>query len=170
MRLRVWMVVGLAGFSAPMLPGPTGAIEEDTGAIRCGVLTLRAAAREVREKAQCHERALRLGRGVDPNCLSRAEEKSARLLDRADPAADCFDRVARGRLRASVDRFLIELVDDSQAGKKAMPNAEKKSAPAPTAVAVPPVEKKAEAPVGEATPATAKADSPSAPKSAPADP
>ena len=170
MRLRLWMVVGLIGFSAPMLPGATEAIEEDSGAIRCGVLTLRAAAREVREKAQCHERALRLGRGVDPNCLSRAEEKSARLLDRADPAADCFDRVARGRLRASVDRFLIELVDDSQAGKKVMPTAARKSAPAPTAAAVPPVEKKPEAPVGGTTPTAAKAESPSAPKSAPADP
>ena len=110
MRLRFWMVLGLAALSGSMLPAPAPAMERDSAEIRCGVLTLRAAAREVREKAQCHERALRLGRGVDPNCLSRAEDKSARLLDRADPEAECFDRVTRGNLRISVDRFLIELV------------------------------------------------------------
>lgn len=146
MRLRFWMVLGLAALSGSMLPAPAPAMERDSAEIRCGVLTLRAAAREVREKAQCHERALRLGRGVDPNCLSRAEDKSARLLDRADPEAECFDRVTRGNLRISVDRFLIELVDESRAGKKAAaPVAAKKPAPAPTAEAPSAVKKPAAA-------------------------
>jgi hypothetical protein len=134
-----------------------GAAEMD--ARRCAVIKLRALVKEVKDKAQCWERSLKVEAPVESDCLSKAEARRDRMFERAEEGGACATQKDGSSYSGRIDAFIGEV---SRALLPGAPAASPKSSASPSAsptAAPSPAATKAEgeaAPAAEASPVEKK--------------
>jgi hypothetical protein len=69
---------------------------------KCQAAKIKAAGKKTLDKAKCHAKALQKGVAVDPLCLTKAEDKFAKAITKADTLGPCSGTATD--LEAAVDQ------------------------------------------------------------------
>ena len=103
-------LVGVGVLAWVVLFSGTSTRAEDFDAERkCAAAEFRAMIKQLRAKAQCHERSLRLGIPVDQDCLNRVESRQQRMLTKVHRNKACQGlETDEGGIRFRIDEFLRE--------------------------------------------------------------
>lgn len=79
---------------------------------RCLAAKMKAASKKATDKSKCHQKALVKSLPVDPECLTKAEDKFAAAVTKADAAVGCPGTAANleDRVDFCVDSFVNTLI------------------------------------------------------------
>lgn len=93
------------GLLVPALPACAAA----DPAVSCAASKQKAAAKKLSSKMKCHEKAMKKGVGVDPECLVKAEGKFVAAFDKAEEKGGCITTNDAVALEATIDDTVASL-------------------------------------------------------------